>query len=104
MRVGSPRQGARRAILGRDGKNVAAGDDHGALTVRRQIDRLGMFRCIDKVGAAGGEVLLNLNWNRSRLSTRQVVTPDVARLFEDDRVFPNRRELDIKILEARQLL
>ena len=59
-----------------------------------------MFRSIDKSGAAGGEVLLNLNRDRSRLPVRQIVTPDVASLLEDDRVFPDGGELDVKILEA----
>ena len=100
MRVRGLRQGARRAFLHRHGKEIAARDDDGALTIRRQVDRLGMFRSVDKGGAPGGEILLNVDRDRRRLPARQIVTPDVARLLEDDRVFPDRRELDVEILEA----
>ena len=38
VRVGGFRQGARRAVFGRDGKEIAARDDHRALAVRREVD------------------------------------------------------------------
>jgi len=63
-----------------------------------------MFRCIEEGCTAGGEILFNLNRDRSRLPGRQIPAPDVASLLEDDRVFPEARELDVKIREARQLL
>ena len=63
-----------------------------------------MLRSVDQPGAARGKILFDLNRDRRGLSARQVVTPDVTGVLEDDRVLAERRELDVEILEVRQLL
>ena len=62
-----------------------------------------MFGCIDKRGASNCEIFLDLNRHRRGLTARQIVTPDVSGLLEHDRVFADRRELDVEICEVREL-
>ena len=63
-----------------------------------------MLRRIDQCRAARGEVFLEVDRHYRRLPAGQIVTPDVTRLFEYNRVLPDRRELDVVILEGRELL
>src|SRR6266545_3532476 len=60
-------------------------------------------RCIDQCGTPRREIFLDLDRHRCRLPAGQIVTPDVARLLENDRVLADRWKLDVEILERREL-
>ena len=104
VRIRRPRQVTRRPVFSRDGIQIAARDRDHALPIRRRADRLDMLGRIDQGRAARREIFLDLDWHHGRLPAGQIVAPDVARLFEHDRVLPDRRELDVVILEGRELL
>ena len=63
-----------------------------------------MFGCIDKRRAADRKIFLDLDRHRRCLTAREIVAPDVSRLLEHDRVFADRRKLDVEISEVRELL
>src|SRR5215471_18271196 len=63
-----------------------------------------MLGCIDEPAASAVEIFSNIDGDRRGLSRGKIVTPDVSRLFEHDRLFADRRELDVEISEMRELL
>ena len=63
-----------------------------------------MLGGIDERGAATAKSSLIAIGTWRGLSGREIETPDVAGLLEDDRVRADRRELDVVVLEGGELL
>ena len=104
MRVGGFRQVAWCTFLRRHRKKIAARDRDHALAIRSQVHRFKLFRRVYQRGTPGDEVFLDLDRYGRGLSAAEIVTPDVACLFEDNRVLADGWKLDVKILERSELL
>src|SRR5437868_14270760 len=63
-----------------------------------------MLGSINQPAAAAVKIFFDLNWDRPRLSRGKIVAPEMCRLLEHDRVFPNRRKLNVEICEVCKLL
>ena len=63
-----------------------------------------MLGCINQPATTAVKIFFNLNWHRRRLSRGKIVAPDISRLLEYDRVFPDRRKPNVEISEVCELL
>ena len=63
-----------------------------------------MFGCIHQGRTSDRQIFLDLDRQRRGLAALQIVSPDVAGLFENDRFFPDRRKFDVEIFEVGELL
>ena len=84
--VGSFAEVTGGAFLHRHGEKIAARHHDDAFPIGREIDRFDVLRRIDEGSTAGSEIFLDFDRDRRGLAAGQIVTPDVTRFFEDDRV------------------
>ncbi len=63
-----------------------------------------MLGCVDQSAVATVEIFLDCDRHRCGLTCGKIVAPDVTGLLEYDRVFAERRKLDVEISEVRELL
>src|SRR5262249_4526414 len=62
-----------------------------------------MFGSIKESGATGGKILFDIDRNGRALTVAEIIAPDVARFLKNDCAFPDRRELNIEVLEGGEL-
>jgi len=97
------REVPRRAVLGRDGEDIAAGAEERAAAVRRDLVVGHAAAHVHLLGAAAVEVLGDRHRDLDRLLGGQVEAVDVAAVLEDDGVVAQRGELDVVLREVGKL-
>src|SRR5207247_9691438 len=96
-------QTSRRTVPSRHREKIAARDYNGALPIRREVYRFEMLGCVYQPAVATVEIFLNCDRHRRGLTCGKIVAPNVSGLLEYDRVFAERRKLDVEIGELREL-
>ncbi|OPZ80024.1 MAG: hypothetical protein BWY77_01257 [bacterium ADurb.Bin431] len=91
------------AVFGRDGEEVAAGAEEGALAVRGDFEVGNEGADIEKPGAAGGEVLGDGDRDGGGGAGGEIKSVDGAPLFEDNRLVAKGGKFYVIIGEKGEL-
>ncbi len=104
MHAGRVRQVARRAVLGRHGEHVAPRAEERPVSVGRDVEVGDAVADVHGDGPPAVEVLGDRHRHLLGLLGGEVEAVEVAAVLEDDRRVAERRELDVVVGEARELL
>jgi len=94
--AGGAGQVADGALLGRDGEDVAAGVEHGALAVGTDVEIVDVLLDVGEPAPGDGAVGGHADGHLGRLLRGQVEPVDPAAVLEHDGGVAERRELDIE--------